>query len=96
MTMVLLGLLSGIAFGFVIQRAGATNADEMARAHLMLNGRIPQFMVAAVAVSALGLLGLTAAGVGRMLVLYHVGARISPFDHFGLGQICDDLSAKIT
>jgi uncharacterized membrane protein YedE/YeeE len=69
MTTVLLGLLSGVAFGFVIQRAGATDANEMAHAHLMLNGRIPRFMVAAVAVSALGLLGLQAAGVGRMLVL---------------------------
>ena len=29
------------------------------------------------------------------VVLDTKGAKISPFDHFGLGQICDDLSAKI-
>ncbi|GAB4259109.1 MAG: YeeE/YedE thiosulfate transporter family protein [Deferrisomatales bacterium] len=69
MTQVALGLLSGIAFGFVIQRAGATSADEMARAHLMLDGRIPRFMVAAVALAALGLLGLASVGLGRTLVL---------------------------
>lgn len=69
MKMVLLGLLSGIAFGFVIQRIGATNANKMAKAHLMLEGDIPQFMLAAVAFSALGLAGLQAVGVGRMVVL---------------------------
>ncbi len=69
MTQVWLGLVSGIAFGFVVQRAGATNGDEMARAHLMLNGRIPRFMVSAVALAALGLVGLQAVGVGRTMVL---------------------------
>ena len=69
MSQVWLGLLSGIAFGFVIQRAGATDANEMARAHLMLDGRIPRFMVTAVAVAAVGLLGLQSVGLGRTLVL---------------------------
>ncbi|MHB8764429.1 MAG: DUF6691 family protein [Deferrisomatales bacterium] len=69
MSQVWLGFLSGIAFGFVIQRAGATDAGEMARAHLMLDGRIPRFMVAAVALAALGLFGLQSAGLGRTLVL---------------------------
>jgi uncharacterized membrane protein YedE/YeeE len=69
MTQVWLGLLSGIVFGFVIQRAGATDADEMARAHLMRDGRIPRFMLAAVALAAVGLLGLQAVGLGRTLVL---------------------------
>ena len=69
MDMVLLGLLSGIAFGFVIQRIGATDADKMAKAHLMLEGDIPRFMLTAVAFSALGLAGLQAVGVGRMSVL---------------------------
>ena len=64
-----LGLFSGIAFGFVIQRVGATNADKMARAHLMLEPHIPQFMVLAVALSAVGLSGLLAVGVGRTVVL---------------------------
>jgi hypothetical protein len=66
---VILGLFSGIAFGFVIQRVGATNADKMARAHLMMEPHIPQFMVLAVAVSALGLSGLLAVGVGRTVLL---------------------------
>lgn len=69
MSEVLLGLFSGIAFGFVVQRSGATSADEMARAHLMLDGRIPRFMVAAVALAALGFLGLQSVGLGRTLVL---------------------------
>jgi len=64
-----LGLLSGAAFGFVIQRVGATNPHKMARAHLMIEGNIPRFMLAAVVLAAVGLLGLKAAGVGRTLVL---------------------------
>ncbi|MFZ7110682.1 MAG: DUF6691 family protein [Desulfatiglandales bacterium] len=64
-----LGLISGIAFGFVIQRIGATDAHRMSRAHLMLDADIPRFMVFAVALSALGLLGLQSVGVGRTLPL---------------------------
>lgn len=66
---VLLGLCSGIAFGFVIQRVGATDPNRMTRAHLMLDPDIPRFMLAAVALSALGLFGLQAAGLGRTMVL---------------------------
>lgn len=69
MTTVLLGLFSGIAFGFVIQRVGATDANKMALAHLMREPEIPQFMLLAVAFSAVGLFGLQAAGVGRTMVL---------------------------
>lgn len=69
MTKILLGLFSGIAFGFVIQRIGATNAGKMARAHLMIEPDIPRFMLAAVVLSAAGLLGLMAAGVGKTMVL---------------------------
>lgn len=64
-----LGLMSGGAFGFVIQRVGATNANKMARAHLMIEGDIPRFMLMAVALSAIGLLGLEASGVGRTLII---------------------------
>ena len=66
---VLLGLLSGVAFGFVIQRVGATDANRMARAHLMLDPAVPRFMLAAVALSALGLAGLRWAGVDNTSVL---------------------------
>lgn len=66
MNVVWLGLFSGIAFGFVIQRVGATNPDKMARAHLMIEPQIPQFMLTAVLFSALGLLGLRAFGVGTV------------------------------
>jgi len=69
MTEVILGLLSGIAFGFVIQRIGATDADRMARAHLMLDPDIPQFMILAVALSAVGLYGLGLADAGHTRVL---------------------------
>jgi uncharacterized membrane protein YedE/YeeE len=68
-TQVLLGLFSGIAFGFVIQRVGATSADRMARSHLMLDGDIPRFMLTAVAIAAVGLFGLQSVGVGRTLIL---------------------------
>lgn len=64
-----LGLLSGIAFGFIIQRVGATDPDKMARAHLMRDPDIPRFMLAAVALSAIGFFGLQAVGVGRTMIL---------------------------
>ncbi|MFP3999045.1 MAG: YeeE/YedE thiosulfate transporter family protein [Desulfobacterales bacterium] len=64
-----LGLISGIAFGFVIQRIGATNANKMARAHLMIEGDIPRFMLLAVLISAVGLVGLQASDVGRLLII---------------------------
>ncbi|WP_027371631.1 YeeE/YedE thiosulfate transporter family protein [Desulfovermiculus halophilus] len=63
-----LGLLSGVFFGFVIQRVGATNPGVMARAHLMLDGSIPRFMLLAVVLSAIGLWGLESAGVGRTVI----------------------------
>jgi hypothetical protein len=69
MDKVLLGLISGIAFGFVIQRVGATNSDKMARAHLMIEPQIPQFMLLAVIFGAVGVFGLKLAGIGRFLPL---------------------------
>ncbi len=69
MNMVWLGLFSGIAFGFVIQRVGATNPDKLARAHLMIEPQIPMFMLAAVIFSALGLFGLQAFDIGRTVIL---------------------------
>ncbi|ACV69118.1 YeeE/YedE thiosulfate transporter family protein [Desulfohalobium retbaense] len=68
MSEIWLGLFSGIAFGFVIQRVGATNPDKMAKAHLMVESGIPRFMLLAVALSAIGLLGLQAADVGRTMI----------------------------
>jgi len=68
-TQIWLGLLSGIAFGFVIQRVGATNANKMARAHLMLEGDIPRFMLMAVILSAVGLFGLQAVGIDNTRIL---------------------------
>jgi uncharacterized membrane protein YedE/YeeE len=69
MTDLMLGLFSGIAFGYVIPRAGATNPHKMARGHLMLDPAIPQLMLLAVAFSSVGIIGLQAAGVGRFSVL---------------------------
>lgn len=69
MTMMWLGLFSGIAFGFVVQRIGATDAHRMARSHLMLDADIPRFMLLAVALSAVGLFGLQSVGVGRVVPL---------------------------
>lgn len=69
MTNIWLGLFSGIIFGFIIQRVGATDAHRMARSHLMLDSDIPRFMILAVALSALGVFGLQSVGVGRTLPL---------------------------
>lgn len=69
MTELWLGLCSGIAFGFVIQRVGATDANQMALAHLMVRPAIPQFMLLTVALSAAGLFGLQSVGIGRTLPL---------------------------
>lgn len=66
---IILGIASGIAFGFVVQRVGATNADRMTKAHLMIDPDIPRFMLAAIALSALGLVGLQSSSVGRTLIL---------------------------
>jgi len=68
-TNIWLGLFSGVAFGFIIQRVGATNPNKMARAHLMVDSEIPRFMILAVALSALGLLGLQATGAPRTVIL---------------------------
>jgi uncharacterized membrane protein YedE/YeeE len=74
MTTIWLGLFSGIAFGFVIQRIGATDAHRMARSHLMLDADIPRFMVLTVALSAVGT-GLAAVifGIGWGLTGYCPG-----------------------
>jgi len=69
MEKVLLGLIAGIAFGFVIQRVGATDSDKMAKAHLMIEPQIPQFMLLAVIFAAIGVFGLKLAGVGRFMPL---------------------------
>lgn len=68
-TQIWLGLFSGIAFGFIIQRVGATNANKMAKAHLMLEADIPRFMLMAVILSAVGLYGLQSAGIDNSSVL---------------------------
>ncbi len=69
MTDIWLGLFAGTAFGFVIQRIGATNPHKMALAHLMREPYIPQFMLLVVIFSALGLFALEASGGGTTRVL---------------------------
>jgi len=64
-----IGLFSGIAFGFVIQRVGATNPQKMFLAHLMRERYIPQFMLLVVVFAAIGLFALEASGGGSTRVL---------------------------
>lgn len=81
-----LGLFSGIAFGFVIQRVGATDPNKMIKAHLMMEPDIPKFMLMAVILSAVGLSGLTLTGVGRIQVLpLSLGATSIAGILFGVG-----------
>jgi hypothetical protein len=69
MSEIWVGLFSGIVFGFIITRIGATNPHRMARAHLMIDPDIPMFMLLAVVFSAWGLWGLVSYGVGTESVL---------------------------
>lgn len=86
MTEVLLGILSGAAFGFVIQRVGATDPEEMALGHLMQDPRIPQFMLLAVLFSSIGLFSLQASGGGNTLILpLTFGAILVGGVLFGIG-----------
>lgn len=86
MTEVLLGILSGAAFGFVIQRVGATDPEEMALGHLMQDPRIPRFMLLAVVFSAIGLFCLQSVGVGRTVILpLTIGGILVGGTLFGLG-----------
>lgn len=86
MTEVLLGIVSGAAFGFVIQRVGATDPEEMALGHLMQDPRIPRFMLLAVAFAAIGLFCLQAVGVGRTVILpLTIGGILVGGVLFGLG-----------
>lgn len=86
MTEVWLGILSGAAFGFVIQRVGATDPEEMALGHLMQDSRIPRFMLLAVVFAAIGLFSLQAVGVGRTVILpLTIGGILVGGTLFGLG-----------
>jgi hypothetical protein len=86
MASIWIGLLSGIVFGFVIQRIGATNPHRMARAHLMLEPDIPMFMLLAVLFSAWGLWGLEAVGAASTMVLpVSVVATLVAAILFGVG-----------
>lgn len=71
-----LGLLSGTAFGFVIQRIGATDPDKMTRAHLMMEPDIPKFMLMVVVLSAFGLTGLLAVDTGLGVLVLLFGSAI--------------------
>lgn len=86
MTEVWLGILSGAAFGFIIQRVGATDPEEMALGHLMQDSRIPRFMLLAVTFAAVGLFFLQTAGVGRTVILpLTIGGILVGGTLFGLG-----------
>ncbi|MGM0655384.1 MAG: YeeE/YedE thiosulfate transporter family protein [Thermodesulfobacteriota bacterium] len=85
-TQIWLGLLGGTAFGFVIQRIGATDPNKMTRAHLMIESDIPKFMLMTVIISAFGLTGLLAVDSGKTVILpMTLGATTIAGLLFGVG-----------
>ncbi|MDW7651642.1 MAG: YeeE/YedE thiosulfate transporter family protein [Bacillota bacterium] len=72
--MLIWGLLAGIFFGYILQRVGALEYDNILKMLRLLDLRIMQFMFFAVAVSLTGIFTLHAFGVGTITNLpFHPG-----------------------
>lgn len=79
------GLLAGIAFGYILQRAGALEYDNILKMLRLLDLKIMQFMFFAVAVSLAGIYTLNALGVGSIENLpFHPGVVVGGLV-FGVG-----------
>lgn len=83
--MLIWGLLAGIAFGYILQRVGATEYDNILKMLRLQDLRIAQFMFFSIAVSLLGIFTLHAFGIGIITVLeFHPGVIIGGLI-FGVG-----------
>ncbi|MBS4022888.1 MAG: YeeE/YedE family protein [Dethiobacter sp.] len=79
------GLLAGIAFGYILQRIGALEYDNILKMLRLLDLKIAQFMFFAVAVSLLGIFTLNALGIGTIANLpFHPGVIVGGLV-FGVG-----------
>jgi uncharacterized membrane protein YedE/YeeE len=83
--MLLWGLLAGIAFGYILHRAGALEYDNILKMLRLLDLRIMQFMFFAVAVSLVGIYTLNVFSVGTINNLpFHPGVVVGGLV-FGVG-----------
>lgn len=83
--MLVWGLLAGIAFGYILQRVGATEYDNILKMLRLQDLRIAQFMFFSIAVSLIGIFTLNALGIGIITVLeFHPGVIIGGLI-FGVG-----------
>lgn len=79
------GLLAGVAFGYILQRVGALEYDNILRMLRLQDLRIAQFMFFSVAVSLVGIYTLNTFGVGATSVLpFHPGIIVGGLI-FGVG-----------
>jgi uncharacterized protein len=83
--MLLAGLVAGIAFGYILQRTGATEYDNIMRMLRLKDLHVAQFMFFSIAVSLVGIFTLNRFGIGSLLVLsLHPGVVVGGLV-FGVG-----------
>ncbi len=86
------GLLAGIAFGYILQRVGALEYDNILRMLRLQDLRIAQFMFFSIAVSLIGIYTLNTLGIGTTSVLpFHPGIIVGGLVFgvgFGLAGYC--------
>jgi uncharacterized protein len=86
------GLLAGIAFGYILQRAGALEYDSIIKMLRLQDLHIAQFMFFSIAVSLVGIFTLRQLGVGTIQVLsFHPGVVVGGLIFgvgFGLSGYC--------
>ena len=86
------GLLAGVAFGYILQRVGALEYDNILRMLRLQDLRIAQFMFFSVAVSLIGIYMLNTFGIGTTSVLpFHPGIIVGGLVFgvgFGLAGYC--------
>jgi len=61
-----LGLLTGIAFGFLLQKGGVTNYDVIISQLLLTDFTVVKVMLAAVLVGMIGVYAMKSAGIARL------------------------------